>query len=161
MEGCRSQCECHGHIFMDGADFSRARDRHKSAPDLADIRAHLAAYQARGITYFRDGGDPWGVSLRARELAGEYGICYVTPAFAIHRNGRYGAIVGQGYASLGEYRALVGNDLDHQDARRYKELTAAFTTGDREAFEAAKESGLAELHAPEGVDEPTDGEEAQ
>ena len=100
-------CECHGHIFMDGVDFSRARDRHKSAPDLADIRAHLAAYQARGITYFRDGGDPWGVSLRARELAGEYGIRYVTPAFAIHRNGRYGAIVGRGYGSLGEYRCLV------------------------------------------------------
>ena len=64
-------------------------------------------------------------------------------------------------AARAEYRALVGNDLDHQDARRYKELTAAFTAGDREAFEAAKESGLAELHAPEGVDEPTDGEEAQ
>ena len=72
-------------------------------------------------------------------------------------------------AARAEYRALVGNDLDHQDARRYKELTAAFTAGDREAFtagdreafEAAKESGLAELHEPEGVDEPTDGEEAQ
>ena len=64
-------------------------------------------------------------------------------------------------AARAEYRALVGNDLDHQDARRYKELTAAFTAGDREAFEAAKESGLAELHEPEGVDEPTDGEGAQ
>ena len=107
MGGDLPACECHGHIFMDGVDFKRARDRHKSAPDTADIRAHLAAYQARGITYFRDGGDPWGVSLRARELAGEYGIRYVTPAFAIHRNGRYGAIVGRGYGSLGEYRCLV------------------------------------------------------
>ena len=53
------------------------------------------------------------------------------------------------------------NDIDHQEARRFKELTAAFTAGDREAFEAAKESGLAELHEPEGVDEPTDGEGAQ
>ena len=35
---------------------------------------------------------------------------------------------------------------------------AAFTAGDREAFEAAKESGLAELHEPEGVDEPTEAE---
>ncbi|MBM6976695.1 hypothetical protein [Intestinimonas butyriciproducens] len=64
-------------------------------------------------------------------------------------------------AAKAEYRAVVGSDLDHLDARRYRELTAAFTAGDREAFEAAKESGLAELHAPEGVDEPTDGEEAQ
>ena len=101
------RCECHGHIFMDGVDFKQARDLHRNGPDTAAIRAHLAAYQARGITYFRDGGDALGVSLRARELAGEYGIRYVTPAFAIHRNGRYGAIVGRGYDSLGEYRALV------------------------------------------------------
>ena len=57
-------------------------------------------------------------------------------------------------AARAEYRALVGNDIDHQEARRFKELTAAFTAGDREAFEAAKESGLAVLHEPEGVDEP-------
>ena len=57
-----------------------------------------------------------------------------------------------------EYKALVGNDIDHQEARRFKELTAAFTAGDREAFEAAKESGLAELHEPEGVDEPAEAE---
>ena len=56
-------------------------------------------------------------------------------------------------AARAEYKALVGNDIDHPDARRFKELTAAFTAGDREAFEAAKESGLAELHEPEGVDE--------
>ena len=61
-------------------------------------------------------------------------------------------------AAKAEYRALVRNDTDHQEARRFKELTAAFTAGDREAFEAAKESGLAVLHAAEGVDEPTETE---
>ena len=61
-------------------------------------------------------------------------------------------------AARAEYKALVGNDIDHQEARRFKELTAAFTAGDREAFEAAKESGLAELHEPEGVDEPAEAE---
>ena len=50
-----------------------------------------------------------------------------------------------------EYDAVVGSDLDHPDARRYKELTAAFTAGDREAFEEIKADGLAALHAPEGV----------
>ena len=54
-------------------------------------------------------------------------------------------------AARAEYRALVGNDLDHQDARRYKELTAAFTAGDRETFEKVKAEALAALHAPEGV----------
>ena len=61
-------------------------------------------------------------------------------------------------AAKAEYRALVMNDLDCPDARRYVELTRAFTAGDREAFEAAKESGLAVLHAAEGVDEPTETE---
>ena len=56
-------------------------------------------------------------------------------------------------AAKAEYKALVSNDVDNQDARRYKELTRAFTAGDREAFEAAKKSGLAVLHAEEGVDE--------
>ena len=32
---------------------------------------------------------------------------FVTPAFAIHRIGRYGGIVGRGYATMGEYRCLV------------------------------------------------------
>ena len=55
----------------------------------------------------RDGGDSLGVSLRARERAGEYGITYRSPAFAIHKAGRYGAIVGRAWRDLGEYRALV------------------------------------------------------
>lgn len=49
-----------------------------------------------------------------------------------------------------QYDALVLRD---GPANRMKELAEAFTAGDREAFEAAKESGLAVLHEPEGVDE--------
>ena len=105
--GSMERCECHGHIFMDGVDFKQARDLHKSGPNLPAIRAHLAAYRDRGITWYRDGGDPFGASVRAKKLAAEYGIRYVTPAFAIHRAGRYGGIVGRGYDSMGEYRALV------------------------------------------------------
>ena len=107
MEAAIQRCECHGHIFMDGLDYRKARQLHRNGPDTAAIRAHLAAYEALSITYYRDGGDALGVSLRARELAGEYGIRFVTPAFAIHRAGRYGGIVGRSYATLGEYRALV------------------------------------------------------
>ena len=50
-----------------------------------------------------------------------------------------------------EYRAVVGSDLDHPDARKFQALTAAFTAGDRAAFEAAKAEGLAALAAAEGV----------
>ena len=46
-------------------------------------------------------------------------------------------------AAKAEYRAVVGSDLDHPGARRYRELTAAFTAKNRAAFEAAKSDGLA------------------
>lgn len=100
-------CECHGHIFMDGEDYRAARDRHKEGVDDAAVREHLGMLQQAGVTYFRDGGDGLGVSRRARDLAGEYGIEYATPLFAIHRKGRYGGIVGRGYETPDEYRRLV------------------------------------------------------
>ena len=99
--------ECHGHIFMDGVDYKAARSLHRNAPDTGAIRAHLAAYRSLGVTYYRDGGDALGVSLQAKALAGEYGIRFVTPGFAIHRAGYYGGIVGRSYTTLGEYRSLV------------------------------------------------------
>ena len=97
---------------MDGLDYRAALRLHKNGPVEADIRAHLAACRDRGITRFRDGGDALGVSCRAADLAAEYGIAYVTPAFAVHRQGRYGSIVGRAYEDLAEYRALVAQARD-------------------------------------------------
>ena len=92
---------------MNGVDYLEGMAAHKNGPDPKLIRAHLAACRDSGITYFRDGGDALGVSLAAREIAPEYGIRYVTPAFAIHRKGRYGGIVGFGYETLSDYRQLL------------------------------------------------------
>ena len=99
--------ECHGHALMDGADYRTARDRHAHGVDEVAVRACLAALQGAGVGYVRDGGDALGVSLRAREIAGEYSITYRSPAFAIHKTGCYGSIVGRAWSDLGEYRALV------------------------------------------------------
>ena len=52
-------------------------------------------------------------------------------------------------AAKAEYRAVVGSDLDHPDARRFQELTDAFTAKNRAAFEAAKSDGLAAYWAGE------------
>lgn len=54
-------------------------------------------------------------------------------------------------AAKAEYDAIVGNDMDNPGARKFKELTAAFTAGDRAAFEAAKADGLAAYTPEEGV----------
>ncbi|MBR2520904.1 MAG: amidohydrolase family protein [Oscillospiraceae bacterium] len=99
--------ECHGHIMMDGRSYKDAADRHRSGPDEAAVRQALSDLAGAGVGYFRDGGDPFGVSLMAKELAPEYGIEYVSCAFAIHKKGCYGSIVGKAYSDLAEYRALL------------------------------------------------------
>ena len=99
--------ECHAHIFMNGYSYKEAVELHTDHVDEDRIRANLLEYQKRGITFIRDGGDPLGVSLRAREIAVEYGIRYRTPAFAIHKKGHYGSIVGMAFENMQEYAELV------------------------------------------------------
>ena len=70
--------DCHMHMILDGVYYRAAIDHQKYEPDEALIRARLTDYAARGITYLRDGGDGWGVGLRASQLAEEYGIAYRT-----------------------------------------------------------------------------------
>ena len=98
--------ECHAHIIMDGVNYRRAVDMHKNGPDDQIIKAHLKAYQDKGITFVRD-GDALGVSLRAKEIAPEYGIDYRTPVFAIHKEGHYGSIVGKSFATMREFHDRV------------------------------------------------------
>ena len=99
--------ECHGHIFMDGVDFQEARKLHADGVIESDVRKKLAEYQNAGITFFRDGGDAYGVSEYAASCAGEYGIDYRTPVYAIHKNKRYGSIVGKGFDDMKQYHQLV------------------------------------------------------
>ena len=99
--------ECHAHIIMDGVNYRRAVDMHKNGPDDQIIKAHLKAYQDKGITFVRDGGDALGVSLRAKEIAPGYGIDYRTPVFAIHKEGHYGSIVGKSFATMREFHDRV------------------------------------------------------
>lgn len=99
--------ECHAHMLMDGKNYKEAVSLHKNGVQDAPIREHLKAWQEVGVTFVRDGGDALGVSKRAKALAGEYGITYRTPIFAIHKKGHYGGIVGRAFSDWKEYRALI------------------------------------------------------
>ncbi len=99
--------DLHIHMLLSGADWKVAIAGHQPLPDDALIRRRLAAYQAAGITYLRDGGDRFGVCLRARELAPEYGITYRAPAFPIYKKGHYGSFIGRGWSDFAEYRTLL------------------------------------------------------
>ena len=99
--------DSHIHMILDGVYYRAAIDAQKACPDEALIHSRLAAYREAGILFLRDGGDAWGVALRAAQLAPEYGIEYLTPAFPIHRNGRYGGFIGKGFEDMRQYRARV------------------------------------------------------
>ena len=99
--------DCHIHMVLDGKNWRAAIGRHRERPDEACIRRTLEVYRDRGFTYLRDGGDKWGVGLRARELAGAYGIRYVTPCAPLCMAGHYGGFIGEQYENLKEFTALV------------------------------------------------------
>ena len=100
--------DCHIHMVLDGADWKAAIGRHREAVDEAFVRAMLERYRDLGYTYLRDGGDRWGVGLRASRLAPEYGICYRTPLAPLRKTGHYGAFIGESFDSLKEYAEKVG-----------------------------------------------------
>ena len=99
--------ECHCHFVLDGVDFRQSLALHRDGKDQVILQQTLAAYRDAGIYRLRDGGDRDGACLRAKALAPEYGMDLRTPAFAIHKNGYYGAMVGRDFDTMDDYRALV------------------------------------------------------
>ena len=99
--------ECHAHIFMNGYDYRKAVNAHRERADEKLVRQSLKAYQNHGVSFVREGGDPYGVSHLAKNLAPEYGIDYRSPVFAIHKEGHYGSIVGRGFSTMKEFHKRV------------------------------------------------------
>lgn len=101
------KCDCHIHMVLDGNDWRAAIAAHREAPAEGLIRARLARYRELGFSFLRDGGDRWGVGVRAREIAGEYGITYRTPLAPLCHAGHYGGFIGRKYETLSEYARIV------------------------------------------------------
>lgn len=101
------KADCHIHMVLDGVDWKQAIDRHRKAPNDEFIHNTLALYRQQGYTYLRDGGDRWGVGMRAKMLAARYGITYRTPLSPLCEKGRYGSFIGTVYENLQQYADLV------------------------------------------------------
>lgn len=99
--------DLHIHMVLDGVDFRRAIASHRPEPDRHAIVSVLERYAKMGISFLRDGGDAWDVSVLARILAADFGIDYRTPVFPIHLNGHYGAFIGRGFSDFEEYLRLL------------------------------------------------------
>lgn len=92
--------DLHIHMLLSGSDWKAAIAGHQPHPDDTLIKERLSAYESAGISYLRDGGDRFGVCLRAKELAPEYGITYRTPAFPIYKKATMAAsLAGDGRIS--------------------------------------------------------------
>ena len=100
--------DCHVHMVLDGQDWKAAIKRHAGGVDLKFVGGVLAQYRKLGYVYLRDGGDRWGVGAAARELAGEFGIQYVTPQAPICKQGHYGSFIGECFENMKDYARLVG-----------------------------------------------------
>lgn len=99
--------DCHIHMLLDGRNWREAIDRHRGRPEDGFILRTLEHYRAQGFVYLRDGGDKWGVGLRARELSKDFGIQYVTPCSPLCKAGHYGSFIGESYQTIREFTALV------------------------------------------------------
>lgn len=93
--------ECHGHIFL-----------HHNDADSAGLRKTLKGLADDGVFYYRDGGDPEGISLKAKAMAKDFGIDFVSPAFAIYKAGYYGKWLGRAFETQREFHALVREAAD-------------------------------------------------
>lgn len=167
--------ECHAHLALDGLDYQAAALMHRAAPHQATLCKHFEAYRARGVSFVRDCGDAWGVSIAARDLAAEYGITYLTPAFALHKQGHYGSIVGRAFATLKDYATLVEEAASEgahfikimttgiMDFTRYGELSLGETLSAaevREMVHIAHEQGFAVAAHANGAQAVLDALEA-
>lgn len=99
--------ECHAHVIMDGLNYKNAVQLHRNSVQDEVIHRCFMTYQEKGISFIRDGGDSYGVSKRAKELASYYGIDYRTPIFAIYKEGNYGGIVGKSFANMKDFHQRV------------------------------------------------------
>ena len=76
------------------------------------IKARLTAYKDAGVTFLRDGGDKYGVSIRAKKIAADLGIKYVTPAFPIFKEGHYGAFIGKSFEDFDGFKSLIDEAIE-------------------------------------------------
>jgi len=99
--------DCHIHIAADGVSYRDAMVRHVQKPDELHIRQVFESLCAHDVSFVRDGGDKFGVSLRAREIAPEFNITYLTPGWIVYHEGYYGSAYGRPYRDIAEYREML------------------------------------------------------
>ena len=83
--------ECHGHIvFGEGT-----------------IEEKIKALKKAGVIYYRDGGDAEGLGAKYRAQMSDQGIKFVSPVYAIYKEGLYGKYLGQPWEDMTAFRLCL------------------------------------------------------
>lgn len=141
-------------MILSGRDFFRSIHEHDHAVRTSVIDERLKTYAQSGVSFFRDGGDPLGVTVYAKTVAGKYGIDYRTPVYAIHKEGCYGRNLGVSYSDIpqllsrithayqagADYIKLMVTGI--MDFRQEGQLTAGTMSGDELAAAVQAAHGL-------------------
>lgn len=94
--------DCHIHIALSGENTKEYREKVLQG-DYLPLRKVLRKYKNKNILFLRDGGDKFGISYIARELAAEEGIIYKTPVYAFSKAGSYGSFLGKSIRGMDEF----------------------------------------------------------
>lgn len=123
--------ECHGHIvFGEGTTEEKFK-----------------ALKKAGVVYYRDGGDPAGTGAKCKAQAADLGIKFVTPVYAIYKEGLYGKYLGQPWEDITAFRLclrvakLAGADF----AKLVLSGIASFKEPGKLSCEAVPEAEIREL----------------
>lgn len=87
--------DAHVHLAFSGTlDMAVRQSQHKATPGQcrAAIDDHLACHRSHGVVAVRDGGDPWGAAMAARQSQVPF---IKATCWGFHRAGRYGGIIGR------------------------------------------------------------------
>jgi len=83
--------ECHGHIAM----------------GQGTTEEKLKALKKADIVYFRDGGDANALGAKLKAKMSDIGVKFVTPVYAIFKEGLYGKYLGQPYEDISSFRLTL------------------------------------------------------
>ena len=86
----------------------------KDTVNAARIGNILSAYTRAGVYAMRDGGDGYGASMLARDIAKDMGILYKSPLYALYKKGHYGKFLGRPVNDLHDLQNALDELLSKQ-----------------------------------------------
>ncbi len=106
--------DAHVHLALNHLFNKRVWESASREKKIKWIKMILEEYNKRGIYILRDGGDAIFASKLAREIAGEEGMIYKSPIYALYKKGHYGSFLGKPITGLEDFKKEFKFLLEHK-----------------------------------------------